>query len=109
MSKKAKETILTEFLEKAKQEGIDEIVVFGINSKDRTKCISVMQAENAHSATAMVGMLVKLLSEEVEIPSYRLAELIAEKLKQTEEEVEKIENNKKEKKTLHIKITTDDD
>lgn len=111
MSKESKQKILEEFLEKAKAEDIDEIVVFGINSVNRDKCMSVMRAENAHSATAMVGMLIKLLADDIEIPSYELAHKIGEKLKETEEQVEKIikEKEKKEKKTLHIKITTDDE
>lgn len=109
MSKESKQKILDEFLEKAKAEDIDEIVVFGINSVDRDKCMSVMKAENAHSATAMVGMLIKLLADEVEMPSYELAMKIGEKLKETEEQVERIMKKKEDKKTLHIKITTDDD
>ncbi len=108
MSKESKKTLLDEFLEKAKAEDIDEIVIFGINSKNREKCMSAIRAENAHSATAMVGMLIKLLADDIEIPSYELAGIVAEKLKQTEEEVKKA-MEKKEKKTLHIKITTDDD
>lgn len=109
MSKESKQKILEEFLEKAKAEDIDEIVVFGINSVDRDKCMSVMRAEDAHSATAMVGMLIKLLADEVEMPSYELAMKIGEKLKETEEQVERIMKKKEDKKTLHIKITTDDD
>ena len=35
MSKESKQKVLDEFLEKAKAEDIDEIVVFGINSTDR--------------------------------------------------------------------------
>lgn len=108
MSKESKKTLLDEFLEKAKAEDIDEIVVFGINSTDREKCMSVMRAENANSATAMVGMLIKLLADDIDIPSYELAKSIAEKLKQTEEEVAR-RMEKENKKTLHIKITTDDD
>lgn len=107
MSKASKSKVVDEFLEKINKEGIDEIVVFGINSQDREQCISVMKAKNAHSGTAMVGMLVKLLSDEIDIPSYDLAKVIGEKLKQTEEQVEKL-IEKKEKKTLHIKITTDE-
>lgn len=109
MSKESKQKILEEFLEKAKAEDIDEIVVFGINSEDRAKCMSVLKAENAHSATAMVGMCIKLLADEVEMPSYELAMKIGEKLKETEEQVERIMKKKEDKKTLHIKITTDDD
>lgn len=109
MSKESKQKILDEFLEKAKAEDIDEIVVFGINSVDRNNCMSVMMAENAHSATAMVGMLIKLLADDIEIPSYELAHKIGEKLKETEEQVERIMKKKEDKKTLHIKITTDDD
>lgn len=108
MSKESKQKVLEEFLEKAKAEDIDEIVVFGINSKDREKCMSVLRAEDAHSATAMVGMLIKLLADDIDVPSYELAKVIGEKLEQTEEEVKKV-MEKKEKKTLHIKITTDDD
>lgn len=108
MSKEAKKKILDEFLEKAKTEGIDEMVVFGISSEDREKCMSVIRAENAQSATAMLGMCIKLLSGEIDMPSYELAKIIAEKLEETEEEVKR-RMERKEKKTLHIKITTDDD
>ena len=109
MSKASKQNVLDEFLEKAKKENIDEIVVFGINSKDREQCMSVMKAENAQSATAMVGMLIKLLSDEIDVPSYELAKIIGDKLKQTEEQVAKVMEKKAKKKTLHINITTDED
>ena len=106
MSKSTKQKLLEDFLAKAKKEDIDEVVVFGINSEDRTKCMSVMESKNAASAMAMIGMLIKLLADDIEMPSYKLAERLAKNLKETEETVAKV---LKEKKTLHIKITTDDD
>lgn len=107
MSKESKSKVVDEFLDKINKEGIDEIVIFGINSENREQCVSVMKARNAHSGTAMVGMLIKLLSDEIDVPSYDLAKVIGEKLKQTEEEIEKLVEKEK-KKTLHIKITTDE-
>lgn len=108
MSKEMKEKLTDIYLDKIKEEGIDEIAMFGINSEDRSSCISVMKAKNAKEGIAMIGMLVKALADEIEVSSGDLAREIGARLDETEAEIEKVKERIANKKVIHIKVTEED-
>ena len=107
--KEQKETILDEFLANCEKENLDEVAVFAINSKDRSKFMTCLKAEKATTAIAMIAMLIKILSEDTGTKSPKLAELIRDNLEEAEEKTEEYMRKKEEKRTIHIKITDCDE
>lgn len=102
--KEDKEKILDKFLDGCKDLNLDEVVVFANNSSDRSQVMTCLKANSGPTAMAMIGMLIKMLSEETEIPSPKIAEMIRDKLEYAEKKF-KEEMDKKEHKVIHIKIT----
>lgn len=107
MAEKENKNILDEFLENCDKENLDEVAVFAINSKDRSQVATCMRAEKLSTAMAMIGMLIKILAEDVGVESTKIAEDIRDNLEKAEQKMEEFlkEKEKKEKKTIHIKIT----
>lgn len=102
--KEDKDKILDKFLDGCKDLDLDEVVVFANNSSDRSQVMTCIRASSGPTAMAMIGMLIKMLSEETDIPSPDIAGMIKEKLEYAEKKF-KEEIEKKEHKVIHIKIT----
>lgn len=106
--KEDKEKIMDTFLDGCKDLNLDEIIVFANNSSDRSQVMTCIKSSSAPVAMAMIGMLIKMLSEETDIPSPKIAEMIRDKLEYAEKKF-KEEIEKKEHKVIHIKITDAED
>lgn len=105
-NRKEKNDTIDAFLKGCNDLGLDEVAVFASNSSDRTQVITCLKSKGTPEAMAMIAMLIKILSDETEIPSPEIAEMIRKRLEYAER---KIEEEEKGKKVIHIKITDLDD
>jgi len=85
----------------------DELEKLGYNNSlliacdDARAILSSINVENINYALSLIGMLIKVLSEELEMKSDELAKELLEKLSYAEK---KMEEREKEKNTIHINI-----
>lgn len=108
------ETVKTKVIEKGDKEGLLDAIsemleAFGFtdilliaSAGKGSPFASMLKATDTTKAIAIAGMGVKVVAEELDLRSDRLAELIRDKLSEAEDEYEKISN--KDKKVRKIVV-----
>ena len=109
--KEKKQKIVDRFLEELDELGYNEVTLVASDSSNRNKLITTMQTENSKDAMVLIAMQIKILAEETNDYSPDIAKAIAEHLEDAEKRFKEImhEENKKNKKTIHIKVTESDE
>ena len=102
-SGKSARKIMDDFYEDIKDAGYPEVALIGANART-FEVLSMIETRDANRAIALIGTLIKVLSEQINEPSYKIAKHIAESLKEVEDKIE--EERGSEEKGIHITINS---
>ena len=89
-----------------KENGVDNILLYAV-SKDNEHNVSFAKVQGLGRATAMLSMLVKIISMDADISSTDLAETIYDALKDAEEKWAEYEKEKQEQRERDISVNID--
>lgn len=91
--------------EQLEKEDLDQVVFYATNGENHQNVMSFISTKGAGITLAMIGMLIKILANQMDKRSDELANIIAEELKEAEEKTEEMMNKKRKGEKIQIKIT----
>ena len=97
-----KREALENIYEILKEVGYDEVILVGSKSGSKNEVISMQRVDSTTKGMALAGMAIKFLADEIDERSDVIAYSIADKLKETEEMFEKMDQKKEKKLNITI-------
>lgn len=103
MSKADIKKATNEYYELLKKNGIENVLIYAV-SEDHEKNLSFAKVHGLNVATAMISMLIKIVSMESETESTDLAKTIYESLAEAEKKFAELEKELQKKREQDISV-----